>query len=61
MTTQTNPPVVVELSALSDLISALLAEGYQVIGPRLGDSAIVYEPLESAEQLPVGWSDEQDV
>jgi ferredoxin len=60
MTTLPNSSCVFELSALSDLIATLLTEGYQVIGPRLSDSAIVYEPLESAEQLPVGWSDEQD-
>jgi ferredoxin len=51
---------VLERQALKDLVSVLIDEGYQVIGPTLGEAAIVYEPIESADELPVGWSDQQD-
>ena len=52
--------VVIERGALNVLIHALISAGYQVIGPTVGEGAIVYEPLESAEALPVGWIDQQD-
>jgi ferredoxin len=42
------------------LLEALRARGYEVIGPRVRDGAIVYDELASAEDLPVGWTDEQD-
>ena len=42
------------------LIERLRARGYRVIGPRLGDGAVVYEDLNSADDLPHGWTDEQD-
>jgi len=38
----------------------LKAREYQIIGPVLRDGAIVYEELNSAQELPVGWTDEQD-
>jgi ferredoxin len=46
--------------ALVPLIEALSAAGYRVIGPRIRDGAIVYEPLSSADALPVGWDDRQE-
>lgn len=42
------------------LIAALVRQGYVVIGPRLHDGAIVYDKVQSVEDLPVGWSDEQE-
>ncbi len=51
---------VIELDGLRHLIEALLAAGYQVIGPQLQDGAVVYAPLENAAQLPVGQVDEQE-
>jgi sulfhydrogenase subunit beta (sulfur reductase) len=52
--------VTVERNALDALIAAIAGEGYQVIGPTLGKGAIVYGDVRSAEDLPIGWSDEQD-
>jgi ferredoxin len=46
--------------ALGELFSALRARGYRVIGPRVGEGAIVYGEVDNAEQLPRGWLDEQD-
>src|SRR5512133_562775 len=45
--------------ALEDLVQALRARGFRVLGPTVRDDAIVYEELESAAQLPIGWTDEQ--
>ncbi len=55
-----DPKVVIAPDALDVLVSTLDAEGYQVIGPQLRDGAIVYEPLASADELPVGWDDRQE-
>lgn len=54
-----NPAVVFEASELQTLISALVRAGYDVIGPTVRDGAIVYEPLQSTDDLPAGWTDEQ--
>jgi len=45
---------------LGKLIEALVRKGYEVIGPRLRDGAIVYDKVESVEDLPAGWTDEQE-
>jgi sulfhydrogenase subunit beta (sulfur reductase) len=45
---------------LGKLIEALVRKGYEVIGPRLRDGAIVYDNVESVEDLPAGWTDEQE-
>jgi ferredoxin len=42
-----------------DLIHLLLEDGYEVIGPRLEQQAIVYGPVQRAKDLPVGWTDRQ--
>ena len=48
-------PVVFGRPGLDRLVDALLADGYQVIGPTVRDSAIVLAELDSAAQLPAGW------
>ncbi len=53
-------PVVVEPGDLQVLFDALTARGYQVIGPTLGEGAIIYDHLASANQLPRGWGEVQD-
>jgi ferredoxin len=53
-------PAVIGPEALDDLIAALRARGYRVIGPAVRDGAIVYEELEHGDELPVGWTDRQD-
>ncbi|HEX7525551.1 MAG TPA: 4Fe-4S dicluster domain-containing protein [Gaiellaceae bacterium] len=45
---------------LADLLGALANRGYRVLGPTVRDGAIVYEDLESADDLPIGWKDVQD-
>jgi formate hydrogenlyase subunit 6/NADH:ubiquinone oxidoreductase subunit I len=42
------------------LFVALRNHGYRIIGPALRDGVIVYDELTSAEDLPAGWTDEQN-
>jgi ferredoxin len=51
---------VVLRSDLDALIGALGDGGYQVIGPRVRDGAVVYDDIASSADLPEGWTDEQD-
>ena len=51
---------VVEPAALDDLIGALRRRGFRVLGPTVRDGAIVYDELEKAAELPVGWTDRQE-
>jgi sulfhydrogenase subunit beta (sulfur reductase) len=51
---------VIEPEALDALVNALRARGFRVLGPTLRDSAIVYDELESATELPIGWTDVQE-
>ena len=50
----------IEPEALEDLLRALTARGFRVVGPTVRDGAIVYEDLDSAADLPIGWTDDQD-
>ena len=52
--------VIVEREDLPHLLVSLHNRGYQVIGPTVRESAIVYDTLNSVEDLPVGYTDEQD-
>ncbi len=53
-------PELIDRAGLDALIAALAAGGYRVLGPQVRDGAIVYGPLESGDQLPAGWIDEQE-
>ena len=52
--------VVVESGQLSQLFARLQEFGYQVIGPTVREHAIVYDTLSSIEDLPIGYTDEQE-
>jgi len=41
------------------LVEVLGAKGYRVVAPAVRDGAIVYDELQSADNLPAGWTDEQ--
>ena len=45
---------------LDDLVAELRDRGFRVFGPRLRDGAIVYGELETAVELPIGWTDRQE-
>ena len=42
-----------------DLIRLLQQDGFEVIGPKIEQQAIVYSPIQTAEDLPIGWTDRQ--
>jgi ferredoxin len=44
---------------LADLFAALTCHGYDIIGPTIRDGAVVLDRIQSPEQLPAGWTDEQ--
>lgn len=44
---------------LQELIEQLQRSGYEVIGPRIDQGAIVYDRIEQLSDLPQGWSDQQ--
>src|SRR5271166_5941216 len=52
-------PMVLQPSQLEKLIQALTRRGYNLIAPTVRDGAIVYDAIESASELPSGWTDEQ--
>jgi len=52
-------PMFLPKPQLQHLITILTQQKYQVLGPQVRDQTIVYEPLESVEQLPRGIRDIQ--
>jgi sulfhydrogenase subunit beta (sulfur reductase) len=51
---------VIAPEALETLIETLRGRGYRVLGPSARDGAIVYDELESATELPIGWTERQE-
>ncbi len=51
---------VIERDDLSALLRALHERGYTAVGATVRDGAIVYDELRSVDDLPRGWTDEQD-
>ncbi len=59
-TTATRQPRVGDRDALAALIATLRGDGYQVIGPRCVDQAIILDRIEGIDDLPAGWGETQD-
>jgi sulfhydrogenase subunit beta (sulfur reductase) len=51
---------VIAPESLETLVGTLRARGYRVLGPTARDGAIVYDELESASELPIGWTESQE-
>ncbi len=51
---------ILQANQLEKLIEAVARQGYEIVGPTVRDGAIVYDRVESAEELPAGWTDEQE-
>ena len=45
---------------LQIVIDVLAERGYQVLGPTVREGAIVYDEISHIEELPRGWTDQQD-
>ncbi|MEK6636260.1 MAG: 4Fe-4S dicluster domain-containing protein [Planctomycetota bacterium] len=52
--------VILESTHFQKLLDGLIKRGYQVVGPTLGEDAIVYDELKSVTDLPIGYTDEQE-
>ena len=52
-------PIYFAKSQLQFLIDVLRHRGYSVVGPTVDQEAIVYSEIQSIDQLPQGWTDEQ--
>jgi len=52
--------IVVDRARFPELFRVLRERGYALVGPTVRDGAIVYEQIEGVEDLPIGWTDEQD-
>ena len=50
----------IEQDGLQRIIDALARRGYRVIGPTVRDGAIIYDTVTQLDELPVGWTDQQD-
>ncbi len=57
---QLKDPAVVERDDFQRLLDVLQKQGYELIGPTIREGAIAYDTIASVEDLPVGWTDEQD-
>jgi len=51
--------LVVDRAGLQGILDALIARGYELLGPTVRDGAIVYDPIKHIEELPRGWTDRQ--
>jgi sulfhydrogenase subunit beta (sulfur reductase) len=60
MPPQTKDMVVIEHRNFDQILKSLTGLGYEVVGPTIRDGAIVYDQLSSVNDLPAGWTDEQD-
>lgn len=58
-TTSTVDRLLIDLAQFSQLLAILKDSGYEVVGPTIEQESIVYGPLDSTDDLPVGWTDEQ--
>ena len=52
--------VVLDKPDLSRIIDRLWQEGYTVVGPTIAQGAIIFDEVRGLEQLPIGWTDEQE-
>lgn len=50
----------IEKRQLQRIVDRLREVGYRTIGPQISEGAVVYDELDSVDQLPVGYLDEQD-
>ena len=55
-----NQSSVIERADLQALFDALKRRGYALVGPRVEEGSVVYAELDSVDDLPAGWTDEQD-
>ncbi|HTW08826.1 MAG TPA: 4Fe-4S dicluster domain-containing protein [Acidimicrobiales bacterium] len=50
---------VIGLAGLDELVKAVLARGFRVVGPTVRDGAVVLGPITGVADMPMGWQDAQ--
>jgi hypothetical protein len=50
----------IDRAGLDELFAVLERRGYTLVGPTVRDRAIMLEELDSAAELPAGWTDVQE-
>lgn len=55
-----NKPLYCTTDQFEQLLDLLKNAGYKLLGPTVRDEVIIYDELQSAKDLPIGWTDEQD-
>ncbi|WOJ90895.1 4Fe-4S dicluster domain-containing protein [Methylocapsa polymorpha] len=53
-------PAVLTTDGLQILLDALRRRSYRLVGPTVRDEAIIYDDIATIDDLPRGWTDEQD-
>ena len=53
------PPSLLTLEGFTALLAELKRRGHRLLGPTVCDGVIAYADIDSAEDLPRGWTDEQ--
>lgn len=48
------------LEQFQQILDALKIDGYKIYGPTVQNQVIIYDEIQSAQDLPIGWMDEQD-
>ena len=52
--------LILEKKDFGELLDALREKNYQVVAPTLRDGAIIYDEINSVDELPEGWTDVQE-
>lgn len=52
--------IILEYDHFQELLAALTARSYRLVGPTLQGGAVVYDEIETVTDMPIGWADEQD-
>lgn len=60
MTPKIGAYVSIAKAELQPIFEALRAAGYTLVGPTLGEGAIVYDEIEQLSDLPLGWTEVQE-
>ncbi len=51
---------IIERENLTALFESLKKHGYEIVGPTVRDEVVIYDTLNAVEDLPKGWTDEQE-
>ena len=58
--TRTDKAFVIKRDDLQSLFDVVIARGYMPVGPTVREGAIVYDELRRVQDLPEGWTEDQD-